>query len=283
MLSDTLFCLAKTNIRADANRGGCPPGLGVIMAFTTSYETRKFRPVEIFLALSRFDYRDWFWTGWRRTLLVWLIVLDMIAIGSDVVALAAKELGYLSRPDAADFFRLGAEYGLSGLYGYAKLFVISGLLFTIFRQTGLRSYLFLALTYFYTALDDTFIVHERVGRLLLQLTEATGQGGQLFIGLSETAYFLIVGPVIVGLIALAIVRAPDAHRAVVSLLGLLLLAIGFCAVFLNLVEAMLKDMSRYAMYPVSLMDDGGELVFASLATVLALATWRLLCGANSLD
>ncbi len=225
-------------------------------------------------AVLAFDARAALAGGGVTALLVVLLALDMAAVISDVLATAAKHLDLLSHDDAANLFRLDTEYGPSAFYGYAKLFAIAGLLALVARQRQNRAFAFLASVFFYAALDDSLLLHERAGRALAGLDTTNLFNGSFGGGLAEAAYFATVGVFILGLLAAAVhaVKGPD--RPAVLILTGLMLVIGFCAVAFNLMEAALADVSRVAMKVLSLADDGGELVASTLALVLSASLAR---------
>lgn len=220
-------------------------------------------------AVRAFDVRTVIAGGGVTVLLVVLLALDLTAIVSDVLATAAKHLDLLSHDDAANLFRLDTEYGISAYYGYAKLFATAGLLALLSRQRQSRAFALLATVFFYAALDDSLLLHERAGRALASLDPMGLFAGTFGHGLAEAAYFGVVGLAILGLLAAAVRTVAGPDRPAVLILTGLMLVIGFCAVAVNLMEAALADISRIAMKALSLADDGGELVASTLALVLS--------------
>lgn len=244
------------------------------MAETTLLASTRGRMRADVDALLRFDYRATLLHGPILALLIVLLALDGLAIASDATVTAAKQMGWLGDPQSYQALRMDSEYGLWAWYGYLKLFAIAGLLAAIYRRSGAQSYLLLATVYFYTALDDSLLLHERAGRLLTGVETRDGSAGGILTGIGELGYFAVVGVFILFLLGLAVARAGKDQRPQVALMALLMLVIGFCAVAVNLIEAILADFSRLAMKAASLLDDGGELVASSFALALALAFSR---------
>ena len=144
----------------------------------------------------------------------------------------------------------------------------------VYINTRQKSYLYLAIVFTYTTLDDALQLHERAGRANETAGIIPQSGGFTDIASGETAYFLLVGVMILLCLFFAIRSADDSQRPQVILMALFMLMIGFFAVFIDFIEGAVTGTSRYMGKFLSLVDDGGELVVSSLAVVLALSIWQ---------
>lgn len=219
--------------------------------------------------MFKFDFQHHFLSGWRLKLLIWLLAIDIVAIIVDACATLLKKAGLTGNPDKLAFLRLDSEFGIWAPYGYLKLFVVAGLLFAVWRATEKRCYMLIAVVFGYTAMDDAFLIHERAGRQLSQHIDLSAFGTFARVGIAESFYFIVSGSLIVALLFLAVRQARGEHRLNAMVLSVLMLALGFCAVIVNVIESVLMDISRLAAKAVSFIDDGGELVITSFALVLA--------------
>ncbi len=200
-----------------------------------------------------------------RLLLV-LLVIDGIAVSTDLVTTLLKEID----PSLPNWllwgFRLDVEYNTWAIYGYLKLIVPSLLLAMCYWRSSMISFALLFFPYAYTTIDDMFTIHEDLGKSI-----GAWSGTNFAIG--ETIYFAFASIFILSFLAAAVLRAQKEIRADVALMSIGLLAIGFFAVVVNLIEGLLKEVSRFWTHIIGLVDDGGELVISSVVVVLALVIY----------
>jgi len=225
-------------------------------------------------SLRRYDYRKGLFAGPFTGLLVVLLMVDGLAILTDVIATFLKDYN----PDLPKWllwnFRLDVEFSVWAVFGYLKLIAISVLMWLCYRRTGLVSFLLLFLVYFYTTLDDMFTLHEQAGRVLGAWTSTN-------FAVGETLYFVIVGVFIVSILYRAVSRATKTYHSETWLLAVGLLGIGFFAAFINMIEGLLTGLSRSMLKVFSLIDDGGEMVVSSVIVVLALIVYAKISAATT--
>ena len=243
------------------------------MALSDLYEQQKFRLAGDIDSFRHYAFRHWFLRGWRGVLLTWLIVVDLLAILTDIVVTLIKRSALEANLETLRLLRLDSDDGLWAPYGYLKLAAIAALLFGIHRMARQRAYLLLGVVFAIAALDDALLLHERAGRFLVSVSGIDANGAQAVVGAAETVYFAAVALIVVTMTVVAVRISAGPQRPKVLLLAIFFLAIGFFAVVVNLAEAVLFDVSRMMSKAASLVDDGGELIVSSLALVLAASIW----------
>ena len=224
--------------------------------------------------ISAHDYRPIYKDTSVRAVLLFLLLIDALAVTTDVGVTLLKHQNNSADSWYLDFFRLDTEYGAWAFYGYAKLAAITWLLFAVFSKTRMVSYLLLAMVFAYTTLDDALLIHERAGRAIVASGSLAQLDGSIGTAVGEVIYFLVAGALILSLLFFAVRSASRPERPHVVVLALLMLAIGFFAVLVNLIEGALTGVSRFGAKASSLLDDGGELMVSSFALVYALSIWR---------
>lgn len=224
--------------------------------------------------LFSFDYKNYFSLPNGLCVLYLLLSIDLLALATDITVTLLKDYN----PDLPSWIlwdlRIDREYSIWAYYGYAKLAIIALLMSAVYISTRLISYLYLAIVFTYTTLDDALQLHEQAGREIVTSGILPQSGGFIDIAFGETAYFLLTGVIILSLLFFAIRSAEDSQKPQVILMVLLMLLIGFFAVFINLIEGVMTDTSRFAKKLLSLMDDGGELIVSSFAVAYALSIWQ---------
>lgn len=125
-----------------------------------------------------------------------LFVYCSVAAGLGVVLLAVvvDTLRYFDfHHYRASFLSLTTDRSLSELVMDALVLIAAGLTAWMFRKTGLRSFLFVALLLFWVALDDFFSFHEAMGTLLVQWLGISSIGGLDPQALGELTFLAAFG------------------------------------------------------------------------------------------
>jgi hypothetical protein len=207
-------------------------------------------------------------TVYRRVLYA-LVAMDLLLIGLYVVLSVMARADWLIQ-EVPGTFDISEDHGLPESFNYAKWFVIVTCLAATFRRTRVPLFASLATIFLLLLLDDSLRIHEQVGDRLANLT-GWDQLGELiaFTGLGMISLSILVP----GLWNLPRDVWPQAVRFIGVLLGLAL-----CGVVIDLAHASIAwlglPMGRLSDRGVGLVEDGGEMLLASLATAYGVATWR---------
>jgi hypothetical protein len=207
-------------------------------------------------------------TVYRRVLFA-LLAMDLLFIGVYVVLSVMARADWLIQevPGTLD---ISEDHGLPESFNYAKWLVIVICLAATFRRTRVPLFASLATIFLLVLLDDSLGIHEQVGDRLEKLT-GWDQLGELiaFAGLGMISLFVLVP----GLWNLPRAVWPLAVRFIGVLLGLVL-----CGVVIDFAHASIDSlglpMGRLSDRVLGLVEDGGEMLLASLATAYGVAVWR---------
>lgn len=196
-------------------------------------------------------------------LTIWLLLADCVLI------LAYGLLGLLSLAGAIsaipDILRIDRDWALPETLNYAKwlaLITFSALLFDRQRQA---IFLAIGIMCVIALLDNSLQFHETLSMPLLSilvpgLALPLGVGEIIFMGLEGV---LVLGPIVYGW-----VKAPPRIRRQVAPLLLLFGGAAFCAVAVDYAHTLVSG-SRLLSRIFGILEDGGEMVFLSLAVSYA--------------
>jgi len=187
--------------------------------------------------------------------LVLLLVGDLVYIA---IHLVWTETKLLNSPLAA----LDVDRGYAEFFQYMKLLWTVLLLTCLSLRTRRWGYLAWALLFAYLLVDDSFSLHENLGKVLASRLSLTGALGLRAVDFGELLVSAMAGGVLAVGLGWAYLSGVDELRRSSRHLLVLLLAIVFFGVVV--------DMVHIASHPVGWLDnalvileDGGELVVTS--------------------
>lgn len=206
-----------------------------------------------------------------------LLVADVLVILVHVAQKVALALAVL--PARITVLDLNTDHSFGEWLNYHKWFVIALALFVVALKRRDRLSLSLGIIFLMILIDDSAQLHERIG---LYLAQALSLPDDLLAARPEDWGALLVFG-IMGLIAMALLAQGWRHRRAENrpfLSGLLLalIGLGFCGVALDLLHVSINftvsdsgagNLLLRGM--TGLAEDGGEMIFASLAAAVALA------------
>jgi hypothetical protein len=187
--------------------------------------------------------------------LVLLLVGDLVYIA---IHLVWTETKLLNSPLAA----LDVDRGYAEFFQYMKLLWTVLLLALLSLRTRRRGYLAWALLFAYLLVDDSFSLHENIGKLLagrLALPDAFGLRGIDFGELLVTA---MAGAVVAVGLGWAYLRGGEELRRSSRHMMVLLLAIVFFGVVVDMVHIASRPVG-WLDNALVILEDGGELVVTS--------------------
>ena len=195
--------------------------------------------------------------------------MDLLFIGVYVVLSVMARADWLIQevPGTLD---ISEDHGLPESFNYAKWLIIVICLAATFRRTRVPLFASLATIFLLVLLDDSLGIHEQVGDRLGNLTGWDKLGELIaFTGLGIISLAILVP----GLSNLPRAVWPQAIRFIGVLLGLAL-----CGVVIDFAHASIASlglpMGRLSDRVFGLVEDGGEMLLASLATAYGVAAWR---------
>jgi hypothetical protein len=215
---------------------------------------------------ARSTWPRWNRPTWRIVVLVMatLIAIDLVFVTMHVLRILLLKPGVEgSRLLEDPRLSLGADRGYGELYGYAKLmFSVVVLVVMGIRVPG-PAYVAWAIALLVVFVDDSWLVHERLGHELAQWLELAPTFGLRAQDLGELLAWTIIGiPLLAILIIGHRLSAPSVRRDS-GALAILLLALGFFGVAVDMVQIEATG-SGWLSHLAGLVEDGGELIVISV-------------------
>lgn len=204
-------------------------------------------------------------TAVYRRVVVVLVTLDLLFIGLHAALSGAVMAGWLTA--VPERLRITQDHSLPEMFNYLKWAVIVGCLVAAFRRTRLPLFASLAAIFLLVLLDDSLTIHEQLGDRLASLT-GWDQSSELvaFAGLALIALVILIR----GLRDLPHAIRPQAFRFI----GVLV-ALAACSVVIDFVHALVDHYLRLQNDRLAgLVEDGGEMLLASVAAAYSAAAWR---------
>lgn len=210
-----------------------------------------------------------------RSVLLLLLLIDAVVIAVHLATGRIVEFGLMQvRPPFLDFT---ADGGLGEMVGYAKWASLTVLMAALWKRSGTPVYLALAFTFLVLLADDSLRLHERLGGWIsggfgwYRMAGLRGQDiGELIV------WGLLATPVVLAL-GIGMWRSPSLHRRRAGALFAVLAALVGVGVVADIagvwIALRLSDglAGRLVNFAVRVIEDGGEMVLASLAVALAVA------------
>jgi hypothetical protein len=210
-----------------------------------------------------------------RTMLILLIAVDLLLIGLNLGAAVLKSLDIIS--SIPEYLKVTQDHALPEDFNYLKWAVIVvALVWVALRDRWFPAFLW-ALIFGLILTDDAFQLHESLGNLLslhLNLQDALFLFGS---DLGEILVFLTMGLVVAVLILVFWRQMDDratrlSARYLAVIAGLAFFGVGIDALHQVLSHAFAVEDSGFFLAKVfGLVEDGGEMLVASLAAALTLA------------
>ncbi len=183
-------------------------------------------------------------------------------------------IGYYSLVRALRFFGMDIEAGLFSItrdggvpevFNYLKLSLIVVVLSATYLRSRALLFLVTALCFGYVGLDDSLRIHEQLGNYLAEGLTLPVIAGLPSQALGELLVFASVGSVFTLAFVIAWLRTDAAQPRQFFACTFLLFALSFFAVFVDLLHALVGDVSRVVSKMLTIIEDGGELLIVSLS------------------
>lgn len=210
--------------------------------------------------------RAW-WTEQPKRLLLVLLGVDVALVILHVVTDGGR--GPLTSLDT--------DTGLGGLWGFGKAIAAAWFAHRVVRRTQITVYLVWAVTFVTVALDDLAEIHENVGDRLAGAVDLPSVAGLRGADLGELLVWAMLGAPLLVLIGVTVRHADvrgrvDSVRFFALMAVLVATAAGLDAVHMASTDTTGGD--PWAVTPVGVLEDGGELIVVSLLLSSAVAASR---------
>lgn len=164
----------------------------------------------------------------------------------------------------AGSWRLDVDNSIPEKVEFVLLLLAAGAMALCWRRTRAPIHLTLAALVLYIFLDGALMLHERLGP---SFNATSGWRGEL-------GFFICVGAALGTMVLLALHRTPARWRASGVLCLGAFAGLAGCAVVVDTIHtiASYKIDSKFVTYGLALLEDGGEMLFIMLNTLISLAT-----------
>lgn len=212
----------------------------------------------------------------HNPILILLLVTDLFIVAAHVLNSASIRF---ADPDSAfgrmndSFFSIAGDRGFGEAFQYLKFFWVAAALMLLVMRNRQLIYGCWSALFGYLLVDDLFEVHESFGLALSQRFNFPAILGLRPVDIGELAVTATVGAILLTFIAIGHLRASRSARTDSTVLVALLFALSFFGVVVDMVHVILLTLgvSAYIEWFVALVEDGGEMVVASLMSAFVLA------------
>lgn len=169
-------------------------------------------------------------------------------------------------------FSLRREGGVSEFYEYLLSAAVVILMGTVFVRSRIRAFAFVSALFAFILVDGSLLYHERVGLALSSYLDLPGSGSLLPSDLGEMIAWAVAGLVLVPLLVWCLMHMTHVDLGVYLVYGLVMLALAFFAVGVDVIHAMLREAGVEQV--MGTVEDGGELLVLCAAAACAVLYQR---------
>jgi hypothetical protein len=189
-------------------------------------------------------------------LLVLMLFGDLVYIGLHFVHAATPFL-------ESRIFSLQRDSSYSEYFQFMKFFWIILMFLYIWRVTRVRSYGAWILVFGYFLFDDALQIHERVGELIAGHLNFAPPFNLRLVDVGELIVSATAGGILLLVLAWAYLRGPDTFKKVTRDILLLVLALAFFGVGVDMAHSAMRVVWVLDLLLV-MIEDGGEMIVVSL-------------------
>jgi len=163
-----------------------------------------------------------------------------------------------------EMLSLETDRGFAELYQYAKISSIIVLLLSLRMKTGVIGYSVWSLLFLYLLADDAFSMHEVLGEHIAISLNFVPALGLRPVDFGELATTAVIVSLFLSILGWFYVSGSDHFRDVSRKLFLLLVALAFFGVFVDMLHVALMRVDWRITFLLVVVEDGGELLVMSL-------------------
>ena len=229
--------------------------------------------------MVRYHYSDRFVSTLKVSFLT-LATIDIVLILLTTAGLLLKLGGHLESVPSRLMITHDWSYG--EMFNYAKWFTAVCLCLALWRHTSSLLYAGFAVTFAILLADDALQIHENLGARLADLGGPGAQLGLRARDFGELQVWFVLGLIVVGALVVGFRWGRRQDWGVgIALVGALS-GVVFCGALVDMIavafnkmmpDGMLTTLILWAMH---LLEDGGEMIFASLCLAVLVSTWASL-------
>lgn len=207
-----------------------------------------------------------------RTMIHAVLGANLFLIGLHVILRLILRLDFHTDVLFHRSLLIGTEGGYPEMLNYLQLAVLAGLLLQIFVRTRQPVYASLGAVFLLALADDALRLHERMGSYVpsMGISGPAGLGAQQF---GELLYFAAVGLAMIAVLAHGFAASAAEDRKLGGIFVVWIGMLGFCAVLVDVMYAVLGELTG-ARFIFAIAEDGGEMLAAALALSTAVLLFR---------
>lgn len=195
----------------------------------------------------------------NRSALIFLILL----LGGDLIYIAVHCINTFALNTPNSLLDIHKDGGFAEMYQYLKFIWIVGLLFLVARRNRAWRYLVWVGFFVYLLVDDSSMLHERLGRLIAANLNFLPPLGLRLQDIGELVVSAIAGILFLIPLVLAYRDGSQVFRKTSQDLTLLILLLIFFGVVVDMVH-MAVNLGWTVGFILGVIEDGGEMLSVSL-------------------
>jgi len=211
------------------------------------------------------NMKKWLPDQTQSVLLALLIAADLAFIGMHL----AFSYGLVA---ANYLYSLEMDRGYAELFQYIKTYWLAIMALLLAFQRRQPVYLGWFLMFGFLLMDDCFSIHEKTG---YRMAEALAFGPHFGLRPEDFGEILVLaaaGLILATVIGVFYIRSGTREKAVSRMLFLGLCVMAFFGICIDMVHIMMKDTPL--SIPLGTLEDGGEMLTASVLVWLVFRSWR---------
>jgi hypothetical protein len=197
----------------------------------------------------------------------------LMLLGADVAFIAVYLINAYTPYASGDLFKLNTDRGYSEISQYIKETWISAILFAFFIKKRQILYATWSLLFGYLFLDDSFRIHEEMGRIVAQYLHYVPFMKLRPVDFGQLTVSVAGGVVFLSLIGAAYRFSGPEDRRVCKHLVFLLGVIVFFGVFVDAVHVVLQSERWNPVLVV--VEEGGEMLAMSVTCWYVFSRWSM--------
>jgi len=195
--------------------------------------------------------------------------LLIILISFDVIFFVIHYINALTPLLNNDKFSIGIDHGYAEIFQYIKFASVIIFLIFVLKKTGTRSYLVWIIVFSYLLVDDSIRLHDRFGSYIAMNLDFNPPFGMRLLDVGELLVSACAALILVPSLVLAYrygspLFKKNSENLMLLLCLLVFFGIGMDMIHIAIISKIPDTLLRGVNSILGLMEDGGEMVSASL-------------------
>lgn len=211
-----------------------------------------------------------------RPIFAVLLAVDLLLLAAFVAGNLLVKVNVLS--ELPGLFGIGRESSIAEMLNYLKWVACVGVLATCWWASRARFFVYLLVVFALILADDSLLIHETYGWTVAEVFGIPPTFGLDPKHIGEVVIFGLMGVIVLSMIGLSYSQAKAAARPCVLRFLLVIIGLAFSGVLFDAIHhassaITAETLRRTLDLVLSVIEDGGEMIFASLAVSYSIGTW----------